>query len=294
MPENVEANGMSQNTKNFGLLFLLGALVSLILLATSLSNLQLQPGTPFPGGGNSNNGIQSGTALSPVQTYSLPIQRGIITLIFLILMIYVPARLITLVNIKIILRLVLATVILIILAYMLPRISPGQPAYFPNEPSEITTQPSFNYPVTPLGGPPQVLIWLVIIGIVVGMGWFAIKIFKRWTYPAKIEDQLLLEAEDAVNALEAGVDLRNVIVRCYLQMSRLLQEEQGIERSDNMTAREFEDWLEYKGFPTTPVHQLTCLFEKVRYGKGQMSNNDERIAIESLNEIIQFCRSERG
>jgi hypothetical protein len=126
------------------------------------------------------------------------------------------------------------------------------------------------------------------------MGWLAIKVFKRWIFPAKIEDQLLLEAEDAVNALEAGVDLRNVIVRCYLQMSRLLQEEQGIERSYDMTAREFEDWLEYKGFPTTPVHQLTCLFEKVRYGKGQMSDNNENKAIESLNEIIQFCRSERG
>ena len=89
------------------------------------------------------------------------------------------------------------------------------------------------------------------------------------------------------------MDLRNVILRCYLRMTRALQEERGIERSQNMTVREFEDWLKYKGFPTVPVRQLTSLFEKVRYGTQPTMKVDEKAAVESLNEIIQYCRRER-
>ena len=101
------------------------------------------------------------------------------------------------------------------------------------------------------------------------------------------------EAENAVNALKAGENFKNVIIHCYLQMTRALQEEQGIERSNNMTVREFENWLDIKGVPRVPVRQLTYLFEKVRYGKQQMSENDEKMGIESLNEIIKYCRREK-
>jgi hypothetical protein len=84
-----------------------------------------------------------------------------------------------------------------------------------------------------------------------------------------------------------------VILRCYFQMTHSLQEEQGIERDYTMTVQEFERWLGNLGFPTIPLRQLTSLFEKVRYGKQQTNYTDEQIAIDSLNEIIQFCRSER-
>jgi hypothetical protein len=284
---------VTKRTKQIGLLFLVGALVALLLLASSLSNLQLQAGTAFPGSGNSNNAAQADKSLPPIEIYSLPMQRGIFALIFIILMIYVPVRIITLVNIKMILRLIPAIVILIIIVYMMPRIPPGQPAPYPNGPSKITTPPSFHYSITPLGEPPQVLIWLVILGIGLGMILAAVKIVKEHLGANQIEAELLQEAEAAVNALEAGVDLRNVILRCYLQMTRSLREERGIERDYSMTVREFEDWLESLGFPTAPVHLLTGLFEKVRYGKQQMSDNDEKIAIQSLNEIIQYCRSDK-
>ena len=284
---------MTQKTKKIGLLFLAGALVSIILLATSLSNLQLQSGTPFPGGVNSDNEVLPVAPLSPIQTYSFPLLRGIFALICLILIIDVAARLIVLVNIKRILQLALALVILLIIVYMIPRVTPGQPAYIPNGSSEIITPPSFNSSVTPLGRPPQILVQFVIIGIVLGIGLLASMAVKRWQSSKKVEDELLQEAEEAVNALKAGKDLRNVILRCYLQMTRSLQEEQGIERDHTMTVQEFEGWLGNLGFPTIPLRQLTSLFERVRYGKQEMSHNDEQIALDSLNKIIQFCRSER-
>ena len=285
---------MTNNSKHLGLLFLAGALVSLIILAASLSNLQLQPGTPFPGGIASDNDAQPVSPTPSIQTYSIPLLRGIFALIFLILLINMAARLIVLVNIKRIFQLALALVILLMIINMLPRITPGQPAYFPNEPSEITTPPSFDYPVTPLGQPPQILIQLVIMGILLGIGFLISMVVKRRLSSKKIEADLLQEAEEAINALKAGEDLRNVILRCYMQMTRSLQEEQGIERDSTMTVQEFEHWLENLGFPSIPLHQLTSLFEKVRYGKQEISDNDERIAMDSLNEIIQFYRSERA
>jgi hypothetical protein len=126
-----------------------------------------------------------------------------------------------------------------------------------------------------------------------GAGLPVVKLFKQQLHPPRTDEHLLNEAENAVNALKAGEDLRNVIMRCYLQMARALQEEQGISRSNNMTVREFEDWLQSKGVPYAPVHQLTGLFEKVRYGKQPTSENDERIGVESLNEIIKYCRKEK-
>lgn len=284
---------MTNHSKYLSLLFLVGTLVAFILLTASLSNLELQPGTPFPGGIDSGNDVQSVPPLLPTQTYFIPLLRGIFALIFIVFLIDVAARLIALVNIKRILQLVLALVILLIIIYMLPRITPVPLAYFLNESSNITTPPTFDYPLTPLGQPPQTLIQFVIIAIALGIGLLAFIVVKRWLSSKSIEDELLQEAEQAVNALKAGADLRNVVLRCYFQMTHSLQEEQGIERDYTMTVQEFERWLENLGFPTIPLRQLTSLFEKVRYGKQQTNNTDEQIAMDSLNEIIQFCRSAR-
>jgi Domain of unknown function (DUF4129) len=285
---------MTNHSKYLSLLFLVGTLVAFILLTASLSNLDLQPGTPFPGGIGSGNDVQSVSSPPPTQIYFIPLLRGIFALIFIVFLIDIAARLVALVNIKRILQLTLALVILLIIIYMLPRITPNPPAYLSNRSSAITTPSTFDYPVTPLGRPPRILIQLVIIGIVSGLGWLAFIVVKRRRSSKKIEDDLLQEAEQAVNALKAGADLRNVILRCYFQMTRSLQEEQGIERDHTMTVQEFERWLGNLGFPSIPLRQLTSLFEKVRYGKQQTNNTDEKIALDSLNEIIQFCRSERG
>jgi len=284
---------MTKNSKRLSLLFLAGTLISLILLAASLSNLQLHPGTPFPGGILSDNDARPVSPLPPIQAYSMPLLRGLIALIIIILLIDVAARLTALVNIRRILQLALALAVLLIIVYMLPHVTHSGPAYFLNPSSEIITPPSFDYPVTPLGQPPKILVQLVTISIAFGIGWLAIISVKRWLSSKSIEDELLQEAEAAVNALKAGADLRNVILRCYFQMTHSLLEEQGIERDDSMTVQEFERWLENLGFPSIPLRQLTSLFEKVRYGKQEVSDRDERIAMDSLNEIIQFCRSKR-
>ena len=284
---------MTQATKQISLLLLTGALVSIILLAASLSNLDLRSGTPFPGAGDADDIVQSVPPLAQVRIYSFPLLRVVFALVFIIAMFYISARLITHANLRIILQSILALAVLLILVYFLPDVTPDQPVYILNESSGLTTNPSFDYPVAPLGGPPRILVQFVITGIVLGMGLLIIIVMKRQLSSNKIEAELLQQAESAVDALQAGMNLRNVIIRCYLQMTHAIQEEQGIERNETMTAREFEGWLEHKGFPAVPVRQLTSLFERVRYSKQQTNNEDERIATDSLNEIIQFCRNGR-
>jgi hypothetical protein len=284
---------MAQNTKRNHLLFLVIALLALVLLAASLSNLELQTGEPFPGAGTAGNDSQ--VVVDPPSANSAfpPFLKGILALIFLILMIDVPARLIALVNLKRAFQLLLVVITLLLIANLIPDVLGGNPAHVPSE-SLATARPSSEYPVSPLGQPPQGLLWLVSISFLLGVGLLAIKLSGKRQASTGIEAQLSQEAELALNAIRRGENLSNVVVRCYLQMVHALQQEQGIERDDNMTVREFEERIGSMGFPPVPVRQLSRLYEKVRYGWQTTTEEDGKTATNSLNEIILFCRGERG
>lgn len=284
---------MTQETKHFSLLLLYGTLISLILLSASLSNLKLRAGTPFPGEGKSGSDIRFFTDLLPTNSGSSTLIKGVFSLILLFLMIYVSVRLISLITLKKILYLLFFITELLFLVILISYIPLKGSHYNTGDSSGIVTPYPMDDALAPLGKPPQALIWLVTIVFAFGAGSLIVKILKPWFYPTRIEEHVLQEAESAVDAIKGGENLRNVILRCYLQMTNVLREERRIERQYNMTVREFENWLRLDGFPSTPVQQLTGLFEKVRYDKQQTTDNDEKIAIESLNEIIQFCRGEK-
>jgi hypothetical protein len=185
-------------------------------------------------------------------------------------------------------RFVLALTLLFILFVILSYLNLG-PTGASEWLLEIVPSSLVGISTSPLGQPPKALIWLVAIGFVLVAGLSIIKIFYRQLRPASIEDPLLQQAKNAMEALQAGKDFKNTIIRCYLQMTNVLREERGIERNHDMTAHEFQDWLELKGWPRVPVQQLTALFEKVRYGQQHLGENDEKIALDSLNDIIHFA-----
>ena len=54
-----------------------------------------------------------------------------------------------------------------------------------------------------------------------------------------------------------------------------------------MTTGEFESLLAAKVAPRGPVHQLTQLFEAVRYGHWQPDAGDEQRALHSLDAILE-------
>lgn len=285
---------MPQNTKRITLLFLVGTLVSLIMLSGSLSNLQLHAGAPFPGADEFGSETRFFATASTGNAYSLTLLKGIFALIFLFLMIYVAARFIALVNIKRLIRLLSVMAAMLVLIILISRIPTTPSIPRPSETGINPIAPHFEYPVSPLGQPPGGLILLVLIAFIVAVGLLVFKVWGTLLKPTDMTKQILREAESAMNEIKSGENLRNVIFRCYLQMTHALQEERKIERNNSMTVREFEDWLEEKGFPVAPIHQLTQLFEKARYGTQLTMKEDEKMAVESLNEIIRFCRSERN
>lgn len=285
---------MPQNTKRVTLLFLVGTLVSLIMLSGSLSNLQLRSGTAFPSAGEFSSETSFFTTPSSQNANSLTLLKGIFSLILLMLMIYVTVRFMSLVNmkrLKRVLSVIAALLVLLILIAQIP-LTPSTPR--PNETSPSPIAPHFEYPASPLGEPPGELMLLVLIVFAVVVALLVFHVWGIWLKQSGMTKQILHEAEFAIHEIQSGENLRNVIFRCYLQMTHALQEERKIERNNNMTVREFEDWLEEKGFPIVPIHQLTQLFEKARYGTQLTMKEDEKVAIESLGEIIRFCRSERN
>ena len=284
---------MPARTKRIVLLLLGISTLSLVLLTSSLSGLDLRTGTPFPGGGSVGNSLQPYAGMGSTNAYSLPLLQGAFALTLLVLMIYLMTRLIAQADIKQIFKLVLAVLILFALVLMIPRIMPVESAPPPGG-SSLALPPSFEYPTSPLGEPPRELIWGVAAVFLLGVGLLAFKILMRPPLPAVDNDQLLREAENAINAIKAGEDFSDVIIHCYLQMNRVLQKEQGLQRVGTMTVREFEDWLGSRGVPPDPVHQLSFLFEKVRYGMQPPNRNDEAMGVDSLNEIIKYCGGKSG
>lgn len=92
--------------------------------------------------------------------------------------------------------------------------------------------------------------------------------------------------EETLQSIREGSDFSNAILRCYDEMSMILKESKGLVRSSAMTAGEFRDSLTMEGLPAGEIKSLTGLFEKVRYGKGQLSADDEKAAETCLKGII--------
>ena len=138
--------------------------------------------------------------------------------------------------------------------------------------------------------PPQwvtIALTAAVLMIVLGLGAY---IWHR-TRPregAPLE-MLALEAQEAIREIQQGSDLKDTVMRCYLDMSRILSEERGIRRDEAMTPREFERRLRSTGLPSAPIERLTRLFETVRYGAQTPGSEEEQEAINCLTAIAEAC-----
>lgn len=148
----------------------------------------------------------------------------------------------------------------------------------------------------PNAAPPESAVWiaslvvaLVIVIILVLAVWL---IWRSRRREESAVERIALEVQTALDDLNAGADFRNVVVRCYSEMVQALKKEKNIQRSGNLTPREFEDALDSLGFPIKPVHELTRLFETVRYGRKEITKREELMAVDSLSAILDACRSQ--
>jgi hypothetical protein len=136
----------------------------------------------------------------------------------------------------------------------------------------------------------SLLLAVLGTGLVVGV----IYLYLRSRQPkAKPLNRIAFEAQEALDAIQSGGDLREVIIRCYFEMNKTVNDARSLKRGLDMTPREFELFLHERGLPKEPVHQLTQLFEQVRYGAFVPGRKEERIAVSSLSSIISACQRSR-
>ncbi len=279
-----------------GLFWLGVAILATVALAGGLSRLQLQPGQPFPfwfllqgGEAGSSYGLGGTSTIDFLWRFLVSLLVFVIMPLWLIIFVFSPhARRDMLQKLPIYL-------VWMLLIYALVRtLRKAEPV--PNmlgeggaggssleaHPGTLPAPPAF------IVDPPQWLVLglsLVLIGLVLAAAWFI------WQRSRRQPDNPLLalvsEAQQAVETLQAGGNLADTVRRCYLEMSRVLSRQRGLQRSRAMTPREFEQYLAEAGLGDEHIHRLTRLFERVRYGGQPAGADEQREAVTCLTAIIQ-------
>lgn len=282
---------MTDAARRRTLFFFLLAVIVTATIAATLSQLELHPGVPLPGSDGTSGAVPLESAM-PVSISVNTFVRAILLIVLALGMLYCGYLMLKGATFRGLLRPILSIIALAVLApavlyvlFMLVHIGitpePVETEFLP---------PALDVKGPPLGPLPPFLIWLAWIGLGVTVATLGVWLLRWQRQRPYTGDPLVLEAERAMKALSAGMDLKSVIVYCYQQMSLALQKEQGIELEETMTAREFERLLEARGVPHAPVYQLTRLFETARYGHQQPQPGDEQRAFDCLNDIVQYCR----
>jgi len=272
--------------------------IAVLLLSISVSEVRFQPGQPFPFGG--------GFRMDSAQGGDLPVGDSLFLVIrvaYLIGMALLPVFIIYLIISptarKQFFRDFLRILPVILMFYLMARFlqTVSKPAEgelgintgtSPGEAPPALDMPEFaaNPPEWIVLGSSICLVLVPIILFALGI----VLIVRRRREPRTVLKRIGEEAQLALDELQAGGNLRNTVIRCYYEMSRVLHEQRGIQRDQGMTPREFEDALVQRGLPAQPIQQLTRVFEEVRYGDKEPGEREERMAITSLAAIVEACK----
>ena len=296
---------MTKHEKYRLLLLMAGVAILLLLLAASITRIKMQPGNPFPLAWK--QAPQSQGAPFGNGNWILVLIRGVLILCAISVPIYIFINLLTPKGRRRLLKGLIQLSVLLLILFLLFNLADSAskrnkelPTEQPNNVTGEGMQPSegltgvYEQPVT---NPPP---WLDV-GICLGLAFILavlITVLAWGIYKATRESagearaRLADEAQDALDALQAGGNIRETVIRCYIQMTQVLAKERNIRREEAMTPHEFQQILLTKmKLPETPVQRLTSLFEAVRYGDYHPGKREELEAIDSLTAIAEACRS---
>lgn len=285
---------MIHRSKFQRLLVLSVGLLALLLLAGALRSLTLSPGRPF---------VLDFSWIMDSETYEGEVRAEwlfvALRILVLISFVLAPFALImALVDRQLRRRVLRSMLFLIMLAFAAWAIQNAQ--RLPLMPQEQESEEGAEIPeaealdLDTFSSPSGMVVWSVSVGIALlliavigGAIWMFWHRNQRETLPLRL---LAQEAEVALEALREGGDLRNIIIRCYAEMERVVSETRGLQRQDAVTAREFEGQLQRLGLPQEPVANLVQLFEAARYGMHAPGAAEEQSAFACLSAIIVACR----
>lgn len=128
---------------------------------------------------------------------------------------------------------------------------------------------------------------MLAAGLLGALWWFALRCPDARQQPLV---ELAARAQAALDALYGGEEASQVVLRCYFEMMRVLDQTQGIRRAEAMTPREFADRLTGLGLPAPAVWTLTRLFEDARYGTPVSDDAVAQQAVASLKVIVDACQ----
>ena len=272
----------------------------LLILAASLSGLELQAGRPFTLSEAAPAGTAGTAGWGWGETIVL-VLRGVLALALVLLPLYIVLNLLTPEGRKRLGTDLMALLIIAGTANLLGRYAEpavvneaeqgalGQaPAATPAAPTDVFTAQA----------PPwaELLILAAVAALVATLVTAAVWWVRKRRQAAQpgAFERLAQQAQQTLDALSAGEALQDAVKRSYRQMILFLQEERGIHRERDLTPSEFEQQLAQAGFPPQPVHGLTGLFERVRYGHLAPGPADEELAVRSLQQIVDFCQSQES
>jgi hypothetical protein len=291
---------LPSRNKYWALFFLVCATSLLLILAPSLPRLQFAPGkisaAPTPAANNilPNN---VGTAESLMMIF-----RGMLALAVVVLPFYILISFFTKEGRKRLLGLLVNGVMMLILLMMLNGLvnRPPSDQPTPTPEAEIAPAPPGELPFM-AGGTPEVFEATkspgMDMGICLGISilFAAVVALLVWRMtqrrpPSTTLERLANEAQSALDAIQAGLNANDAIIRCYGQMCQAVYEERAVQRYEAMTTQEFIQVLSKMGLPEAPVRRLTRLFEDVRYGSRQSTPIEQQDAILCLTSIIAACK----
>jgi hypothetical protein len=293
---------MTDKQRAWTIFFTALGLLALLVLAASLSNLQLQPGERISFEEIAPDFSQSGESGGMFE-WLMSVFRVLMIFAWVFLPLYIiylfkskEARRRLLRDLAIFLPIIL--LLYILSSNMEPREREEEASpEFGGQPAEVG-EAEVGAPMPEFTEPPPWVTTVTSLVLAAGITLSAVGVvyFVWRRNPRQPMEPLLAmerEAQAAIDAIEAGGDLREVIIRCYYQMIDALNEYRNIQRGRDMTPHEFELYLERRGMPRGPVHDLTQLFEQVRYGARKPGLEEERTAITSLTAIINACKRTR-
>lgn len=286
----------TQRSKIVALLFLALALSAIFILAVGINGLELKGGEPFPLDMNFSFGSPGG--VMPGSDILVQIFRIIYTLMLILFPISLIYALVDPKTRKKLLKFVLVMIPMLLLFYWvfnLIRNMKGeqqqdlQLGFLQAPPAEERVQNGVEFTPTPSQGLILGISLALAFIVLLLIGLIAWQIWRRSHSKPSTLQKLAQQAQIALDEIQAGSDLKNAIIRCYKEMSRAVEEHKGVQRGYTMTSHEFEALLVNQGLPRAPVHQLTQVFEDVRYGIKVAGEREETLARDSLAAIIQAC-----
>ena len=281
--------------KRHALLLLSVVSILILLLAMSLPNLVLSPGQPFSL--EKPQAQAFGTAgLLPGGDVMVWVFRGIVALALILFPLYVLYSLMTSQGRKRLITDLIVIGLLFLLANSLQKLprkdktqDQEQDSGVAQSTDEAPGLPDSVFVATPPAWLTPVIIVigsiLVVLFILVG-----IRFFRRTAKPENPLEDFAKEAQNAIEALTLGGDLRITVIHCYREMTRIVKQQKGIERETTMTVREFEDYLLSSGLPKEAIQTLSRLFEQVRYGGALENTHQEELALSCLTDIVNACK----